>query len=250
MVGDDAAELAEHLGNKVFKRVIIDEIVGVIRAEALLAGGGADHDDGVERRGEVDAVALVDLGVIRDLVAFAVQKSLNAALFGIGIRGDETLLELIGFHIHIGKRLAEFIELIAVVVAGGLFNVVVVENLDGRGKPCAGAERNEHADAEHEDADKQRDDGELGETAENVGVRHDVEDRKTGGIRLCVGDERFGAVGACVGERAGGIGELREILNRNIGGLCVREPGGIALGDVGGENLVVAVQQNDLLEAA
>lgn len=85
-----------------------------------------------------------------------------AALFGIGIRGDETLLELIGFHIHIGKRLAEFIELIAVVVAGGLFNVVVVENLDGRGKPCAGAERNEHADAEHEDADKQRDDGELG----------------------------------------------------------------------------------------
>ena len=145
----DTAELPQNFGGEVFESVAVNEIVWVIRAEAQLFGGCTDNDDGVIRRGEVDAVALVYFDVIRNLSILAVHKSLNVALFGIGIGGDEALLQLIGFHVHIGKGLAELVELIAGMVVRRLFDVVAVEHFDWRGELCTGAERDEHADAEH-----------------------------------------------------------------------------------------------------
>lgn len=62
------------------------------------------------------------------------------------------MLQLIGFHVHIGKRLAELIEFIAGMVVRRLFDIVVVEQFDWRGELCTGAERDEHADAEHKNA--------------------------------------------------------------------------------------------------
>ena len=122
----DTAELPQNFGGEVFESVAVNEIVWVIRAEAQLFGSCTDNDDGVIRRGEVDAVALVYFDVIRNLSILAVHKSLNVALFGIGIGGDEALFQLIGFHVHIGKRLAELVELIAGMVVRRLFDVVAV----------------------------------------------------------------------------------------------------------------------------
>ena len=63
------------------------------------------------------------------------------------------------------------------------------------------------------------------ETAVNIRVRHNIEDRKAGGRRLGVGDERFGMVSAGVGEGAGIVGQLREILHgdNSIVGFCMRK---------------------------
>ena len=122
----DTAELPQNFGGEVFESVAVNEIVWIIRAEAQLFGSCTDNDDGVIRRGEVDAVALVYFDVIRNLSILAVHKSLNVALFGIGIGGDEALLQLIGFHVHIGKGLAELVELIAGMVVRRLFDVVAV----------------------------------------------------------------------------------------------------------------------------
>ena len=168
-VGGNAAEMPGNLADDVFQRIAANEIVGIVRAERVLARYAVDHDYAVIRGEQVDAEFLVYLEVVRDLRRFAVQKPLQNALFGVGIGGDQPLLELVGFRVHLGKRAAELVELVAgAAVCRGLFDVVAVEHLDRLGEARAGAVGNNGADGQNDEAGKQREHGNLRQAAENI----------------------------------------------------------------------------------
>ena len=58
-------------------------------------------------------------------------------------------------------------------------------------------------------------------------------------------------IGTGVGEGAGIVGQFRKILHGDNGIVvfCMREGLRITFSDIGGENLAVTVQKQDLLEA-
>lgn len=242
-VGGDAAEVPGDLADDVLERIVADEVVGIVRPERILARDAVDHDDAVVGGQQVDAEFLVDLEIIRYLGGFAVQQTLQNALLGIRIGGDQPLLELVGLCVHFGKRLAELVELVArAAVRRGLFDVVAVEHLDRGGEACARPVGDDDADGEDDQAGKRRQHGDLRQAAENIRVGDDVENREAGNIRARVSHERACPVAERLGKGAGGAGQLRYPLEveADIGRL--REFLRVVVNGVGGKDVAVPVE--------
>ena len=79
----------------------------------------------------------------------AVQQALNTALLRIGIRGDQSLLELVRFGVHFGKSFAELVQLVAgAPIRRRLFHEIPIKHLNRRGEAGTGAVGNQRADSQ------------------------------------------------------------------------------------------------------